>query len=112
MPQKHNVVVYPGSGGVQQVVPPHLPAAQGDEIVFHTTAPSVTVLFPPGTPLDVCKSGWGILTINLGQTATATVNYEPAAGRYPYAVWCEDRSNPANRGFAKGGSDPEIIIYG
>ncbi len=112
----HHVVIYPDSASSSVVNPPHLPVGGGDQIIFHATMQGVKLLFPPGTPLDFDPRviygdpGWAIIPLEKGRPQPLTVLYDAAPGRYPYAVWCDDE-NPTNRRFAKGGSDPEIIVY-
>ena len=116
MPATHHVTVYPDHCS-NKVAPPHQPAGRGDTIVFHTSANYLALFFPPGAPFEfegdkstAGKQGWIVVDLDRGATQTVRVRDDAEPGAYPYAVYCHD-SDPRMRGFAKGGSDPEIIIY-
>jgi hypothetical protein len=101
-PMKHKVVVY-AAGGECRVTPGHLVAEPEDEIYFMPVNTEISVLFPYySEEIDLPRQ---VLRVRPEEYQVVQLPPNMPDGVYPYAVYCHH-----GRSFARGGSDPVIIV--
>jgi hypothetical protein len=94
-----------------KVGPSQLLVEQGDLIKIKADNAAVQVFLPDPSAFERGRGNTnpssGRISISQGTTCSFQVKAKAKSGHYPYSVYC---CSGGVKGFAKGNSDPEIII--
>lgn len=101
-------------GSECSVVPGDLIVTKGDKVTFQAIDLHVRLFFPEFRT-ETAERAWQVIEVSRGHDQELdTRDFLP--GVYPYAVFClqagVSRDHILHKSFAKGGSDPIIIIRG